>query len=157
MVGVESGESEAECKAAARRFLVVSSHGLSQSWQWRDFYAAMLAAPHEEIEVESTLMKHRGGSPNNPYLQPTPMTYAHTIVPATLAERVMSAGSTTSTTFSRSSGTTLQILALVERYCPSSVLVPCPAARSVGCVSPAPCTANLIYLYLTVSYHFIEL
>ena len=42
------------------------------------FYAAMLAAPHEEIEVESTLMKHRGGSPNNPYLQPTPMTYAHT-------------------------------------------------------------------------------
>ena len=68
--------------------------GLSQSWQWHEFYAAMLAAPHEEIEVESTLMKHRGGSPNNPYLQPTPMTYAHTIVPATLAERVMSAGST---------------------------------------------------------------
>ena len=57
--------------------------------QWDEYLAALLAAPEEGITVQSALMRHRGLSPSNPYLQPTPMEYEHRVVPSVLAERVM--------------------------------------------------------------------
>ena len=58
---------------------------------WRRYLEELFDAPEEEIEVQSTLMKHRGLSPSNPYLQPTPMTYIQPIVPSQLGERVVQA------------------------------------------------------------------
>ena len=57
--------------------------------QWDEYLAALLAAPEEGITVQSALMRHRGLSPSNPYLQPTPMEYEHRVVPSVLADRVM--------------------------------------------------------------------
>ena len=56
---------------------------------WDVYLKALLAAPPEDLTVESVLKKHRGVSPNNPYLKPTAMSYTHRIVPSALAERVM--------------------------------------------------------------------
>lgn len=56
---------------------------------WRHYLEELFDAPEEEIEVQSKLMKHRGLSPSNPYLQPTPMTYIHPIIPSQLGERVI--------------------------------------------------------------------
>ena len=61
---------------------------------WRRYLEELFDAPEEEIEVQSTLMKHRGLSPSNPFLQPTPMTYMHPIVPSQLGERVIQAACT---------------------------------------------------------------
>eukprot|EP00965_Chrysotila_dentata_P099363 3284764-Pleurochrysis_carterae.AAC.4 len=44
-----------------------------------------------QVVVHSVLKRHRGVSPSNPYLQPSPMTYTHEVQPSALAERVMSA------------------------------------------------------------------
>ena len=49
----------------------------------------LLSSPKVEIEVESVLKRHRGISANNPYLQPSAMTYVYTISPAEVGERVI--------------------------------------------------------------------
>uniref|UniRef100_A0A7S3ESJ7 Uncharacterized protein n=1 Tax=Haptolina ericina TaxID=156174 RepID=A0A7S3ESJ7_9EUKA len=58
---------------------------------WKVYFQELLAAPPEDLVVQSVLMRHRGLSPNNPFLKPTPMEYTHRIVPSSLAERVMGA------------------------------------------------------------------
>ena len=53
-------------------------HGVAEKLpfeRWHDFLLEMLNAPDEEIVIESVLKKHRGVSANNPYIQPTPMTW----------------------------------------------------------------------------------
>ena len=56
---------------------------------WRAYLLAMLSAPNEEIVVESVLQKHRGVSANNPFLQPSKMTYTYELRPSEVVERVM--------------------------------------------------------------------
>ena len=56
---------------------------------WRSWLLDLLSSPKVEIEVESVLKRHRGISANNPYLQPSAMTYVYTISPAEVGERVI--------------------------------------------------------------------
>eukprot|EP00966_Prymnesium_polylepis_P257727 5954037-Prymnesium_polylepis.1 len=56
---------------------------------WRNYLTSLLEAPPEDLTIESVLKKHRGLSSNNPFLQPTPMTYTHRIVPSAIANRVL--------------------------------------------------------------------
>ncbi len=65
-------------------------HGLDGlRMAWDEYLTKLLYAPEQSVMVQSVLKKHRGLSPNNPYLQPTPMEYEHRIVPSQIAERVM--------------------------------------------------------------------
>lgn len=56
---------------------------------WKSWLLELLSSPTVEIEVESVLKRHRGISANNPYLQPTAMTYTYTISPPEVARRVI--------------------------------------------------------------------
>lgn len=58
---------------------------------WRTYLSKMLAAPPQEIQVESLLKTNRGASPNNPFLRQERMTYSYELVPQQIAERVMQA------------------------------------------------------------------
>jgi len=67
-------------------------HGISLSLfnlGWSEYLRTMLRASPEIVTVQSVLKKHRGLSPNNPYLQPSFMTRPQEIQPSVLAERVM--------------------------------------------------------------------
>jgi len=59
---------------------------------WSRYLRQLLRAAPEQFTVHSMLKKHRGLSANNPYLQPTPMTYTHEVQPSQIAEKVMAAG-----------------------------------------------------------------
>lgn len=56
---------------------------------WQEWLLDLLVAPVVEIEVESILKKHRGISPNNPYLQPEAMKFTYELRPPQMAERIM--------------------------------------------------------------------
>ncbi len=71
-----------------RGFETVHGYGC-MALDWRDYLSALLAAPAEQLEVESKLKKNRGLSANNPYVKPTPITYTYEVVPSVIAERVM--------------------------------------------------------------------
>jgi hypothetical protein len=64
-------------------------HSIDGLASWKPWLLELLASPSVEIEVESVLKRHRGISANNPYLQPTAMTYTYTISPPEVAGRVI--------------------------------------------------------------------
>ena len=68
-----------------------SIDGLPFTSHWRPWLLEQLSAQTVEIEVESVLKKHRGISPNNPFLQPSVMTYTYDVRPAEVVQRVMQA------------------------------------------------------------------
>ena len=52
---------------------------------------SLLASPPVQVEVASVRRKHEGLSANNPYLQPTRMTYRYDVTPSDMADRVIRA------------------------------------------------------------------
>ena len=66
-------------------------HGLDgcKPENWREWLLDMMAAPPVSLEIESVLMKHRGLSASNPYLQPTPMKFRYELCPADHADYLM--------------------------------------------------------------------
>ena len=57
---------------------------------WHEWILSLLSSPPVDVEVTSILKKHRGISSNNPFLQPTPMTYSYELKPSEVAERMLS-------------------------------------------------------------------